>query len=72
MSSCGEWFTNGQNERLRDLIAQGKQNALTADEQAELETLLDQIDRYTERRSRALLLLKQRGHDVEQYLKLGV
>jgi hypothetical protein len=60
-----------ENERLRDLVAQGKHTLLTPDEQAELESLLDQVDHYTMIRSRALSLLQERGQDVERYLKSG-
>jgi hypothetical protein len=60
-----------QETRLRELTALGKQNLLSEDEQAELEQLIDRVDRYTLLRSQALLLLKQRGYDVEQRLRLG-
>jgi hypothetical protein len=60
-----------QESRLRELIALGKRTALTDAEQAEIESLIRLVDRYTLLRSHALLLLKQRGHDVERRLKLG-
>ena len=60
-----------QDARLRELIALGKQGQLTADEQAEMERLVDLVDHQMLLRSEALLLLKQRGHDVEKKLKLG-
>ncbi len=60
-----------QDIRLRELTALGKQGTLSADEQAEMERLVVQVDRYVLVRSRALMLLKGRGHDVEQRLRLG-
>ncbi len=57
--------------RLQELTALGKSGALSAEQQAELERLVSALDRYVLLRSQALLLLKQRGHDVEQRLKLG-
>jgi hypothetical protein len=57
--------------RLRELMARGQRAPLTEAEQAELASLIDESDRYTLLRSRALLLLKGRGHDVEARLKLG-
>lgn len=57
--------------RLQELSQKNKQGQLTAAEQREIEQLIDLIDRYMLLRSEALLLLKQRGHDVETYLKLG-
>lgn len=57
--------------QLRQLTAHGKQAPLTEAEQAELDTLIDETDRYALLRSRVLLLLKQRGHNVEARLKLG-
>ncbi len=60
-----------QDSRLRELTALGKQGRLSTEEQAELERLVDQVDRYVVVRSQALLLLKERGYDVEQRLRLG-
>lgn len=60
-----------QRERLRDLMTRGKQGDLTAAEQTELEALLDRADHFTVLRSQALRLLKQRGHDIDRYLKPG-
>ncbi len=60
-----------QDVRLRELSDLGKHGALSVDEQSELETLIDAYDQYVLLRSQALLLLKQRGHDVEKRLKLG-
>ena len=60
-----------QNSRLRDLMAQGKQGKLSEEEEAALERLIGLVDHQMLLRSEALLLLKQRGHDVEHTLKLG-
>jgi hypothetical protein len=57
--------------RLRELTARGQRAPLAEAEQAELASLIDESDRYALLRSRALLLLKGRGHDVEARLKLG-
>jgi predicted DNA-binding protein len=61
-----------QKERLRELTTQGKTGELSLGEQADLKALLDQVDRYTLLRSRALQLLQQRGHEVDRYLMMGV
>jgi hypothetical protein len=55
--------------RLRELIAQSKQTALADSEKRELEYLLELVDRSMLLRSEALLRLKERGRDVERYLK---
>ncbi|MFQ3648037.1 MAG: hypothetical protein SNJ54_05020 [Anaerolineae bacterium] len=60
-----------QDTRLRELATLGKQGQLTDDEIAEMERLVDLVDHQMLLRSEALLLLKQRGHDVEGKLKLG-
>jgi hypothetical protein len=60
-----------QDTRLRELIAMGKQGQLSDDEQVEMERLIDLVDHHMLLRSEALLLLQQRGHDVESRLKLG-
>ncbi len=54
--------------RLRELSDRGKRGNLTAEEQIELERLIGQYDRYVLLRSQALVLLKQRGQDVERRL----
>jgi predicted DNA-binding protein len=61
-----------RREHLRELTERGKQGDLTPSEQAELEALLDRVDHYTLIRSEALRLLKQRGHDIDRDLKLGI
>jgi hypothetical protein len=58
-----------QSLRLRELNGKG---SLIEAEQYELEQLIDQVDRNMLLRSEALLLLKQRGQDVDSYLKIGV
>jgi len=60
-----------QDTRLRQLVELGKQGQLSTAEQTEMEQLLDLVDHQMLLRSEALLLLKQRGHHIEQTLKLG-
>ena len=60
-----------QDVRLRELSALGKRGNLSPEEQNEVENLVEVYDRYVHLRSQSLLLLKQRGHDVERRLKLG-
>ena len=60
-----------QDARLRELMALGKQGQITAEEAEELERLIGLVDHQMLLRSEALLLLKRRGHNVEQRLKLG-
>ena len=60
-----------EDVRLRELTARGKQGALTDDEQAELAALIARADRLTLVRSRALLLLQERGYNVRDHLRLG-
>ena len=62
-------LTQKQDARLRELIALGKQGQLSADEQAEMEQLVDLVDHQMLLRSEALLLLQQRGHDIDLYLQ---
>jgi hypothetical protein len=60
-----------QDTRLRELIALGKQGQITDEEKVEMERLIDLVDHQMLLRSEALLLLKQRGHNIEKQLKLG-
>jgi hypothetical protein len=61
-------LTQKQDTRLRRLIALGKQGQLSVDEQAEMERLVHLVDHHMLLRSEALLLLQQRGHDIDTYL----
>lgn len=60
-----------QDARLRELTDLSKRGVLTNDEQIEMEGLVNAVDQYVILRSKALLLLKERGYDLEQHLKLG-
>jgi hypothetical protein len=60
-----------QSQRLHELSAKNKLERLAEDEQRELEDLLVSNDRTMLLRSEALRLLKQRGYDIEAYLKRG-
>jgi len=60
-----------QDARLQELVEQGKQGTLSTDEQIEMEQLIQLIDQQMLLRSEALLLLKQRGQDIEPYLQHG-
>ena len=60
-----------QSQRLHELSANKKLERLTEDEQHELEDLLGSNDRAMLLRSEALRLLKNRGYDIETYLKRG-
>ncbi len=60
-----------QDARLRELSAKAQEGALGENEREEMTRLVAQVDRYVLLRSQALLLLKQRGYDVEQRLRLG-
>jgi hypothetical protein len=57
--------------RLRELTAQGQHGSLSDDERAELATLIDEADRLTVLRSRALLVLQRRGHNVQDQMQRG-
>jgi len=58
-----------QSQRLHELSAKNKLEKLTEDEQSEFEHLLTLTDRAMLLRSEALLLLKNRGHDIATYLE---
>lgn len=60
-----------QDTRLRELVALGKRGQISDDERAEMERLIALVDRAMLLRSKALVILKQRGHEVEKQLKLG-
>jgi hypothetical protein len=57
--------------RLRELLALGKAGQLAEAEKKELDALIRRVDHLTLIRSTAMLLLKQRGYDVEARLNSG-
>jgi hypothetical protein len=57
--------------RLHVLTLHGKQMPLSEDEQSESEDLIDEADRLSVLRSHALRILRDRGHDIRNYLPLG-
>lgn len=61
-------FALARQTRLWELTARSKEDGLSEAENTELEQLIDKWDDYILRRSTALLILKQRGHDVEERL----
>jgi hypothetical protein len=61
-----------KSQRLHELLAAAKQNELNDATKEELSSLVDLVDRYMLLRSQALLLLKQRGQDIESYWKTGL
>jgi len=52
--------------RQRELVTKG---SLSVEEQGELQEYTGIYDRFVAARAKAILLLKQRGHDVERYLE---
>ncbi len=55
-----------QRQRRRELV---EKDPLSASEQAELHDLIAMYNRFVAVRSQALVSLKQRGYDIERYLK---
>ncbi len=60
-----------QEARLEELAAKGSAGNLTGLETKEQAQLIAAFDRYVLLRSQALVMLKQRGHDVESRLQTG-
>ena len=63
--------TLAQDSRWRELMALNKQGLMTAEQNKELDNLSDLIDRQVLLRTKALVLLKRRGHDIDAYLGFG-
>lgn len=53
---------------LSQLTALGKERELTPDEQTALEQRMNEYNQWVQRRSEAMLILKQRGHKVLEIL----
>jgi len=59
------------SDRLHFLASEEKRTTLTPEELSEFDRLVDQVNRDMLMRSKALLLLKERGHDITTYVKTG-
>ncbi len=57
-----------QDSRRRELVERGKLGIITGQESNELDNLTAAVDRLVLLRSKALVLMKQRGHDIDAYL----
>jgi hypothetical protein len=58
-------------DRLHELGGEEKRSLLSTEEQNQLDQLLAQVNRDMLLRSKALMLLKERGHDITAYVKTG-
>ena len=65
-------LTPKQQSRLHDLADRGSRGVLNNLEITELEAWVARVDHQTLLRSRALLLLKRRGHDINRYFETTV
>lgn len=65
-------LTRTQDNRMRELLDRGSEGTITEQEKAELTYYVDVVDRQMLLRSRALVLLQERGHDIYQYLNATV
>lgn len=67
-----EPFNPQDDARLSELTQLGKTGKLTAQDDAELQTLLTAYRQFIIRRSKAILILKQHGADVEAFLETEI
>ena len=65
-------LTPKQESRLSELADGGNRGILSDEEITELEAWVARVDHQMLLRSRALLLLKQRGHDINRYFETAV
>ena len=61
-------LTPSQDCRMRELLERGTEGTITKQENMELNYYVDLVDRQMLLRSRALFLLKERGHDIDVYI----
>ena len=55
-------------QRLQDLMDKNNEGTLSETEKRDFDVLADEVERQMLERSKALVLLKQRGHDIDSYL----
>ena len=64
-------LSDEETKRLHELIALGKQIPLSDEQTRELNQLVDREDYQILLRSKALLILKERGQNIDRFLKRG-
>lgn len=64
-------LTKSERQRYDTLVALGRQTTLSSAQQAELEALIDKINRQMLFRSKAVALLVERGYDVQSRFQDG-
>jgi len=65
-------LTPKQDARLRDLLDLGNQGRIRSQDEAELAQLAAMVDQQMVLRSKALVLLQRRGHDIDLYFDSAV
>jgi hypothetical protein len=68
-SIVNQRLPHDDRKRLHDLMDKNNQGMISNDERYILDALVEEVNRQMLERSRALLLLKNRGHDIDVYLK---
>jgi len=65
-------LTPKQDARLRDLLDLGNQGRIHSQDEGELAQLVAMVDQQMVLRSKALVLLQRRGHDIDLYFDSAV
>ena len=65
-------LTPKQQSRLHELLELGNMGAISEAQETESRTLVDLVENQMLLRSKALVLLKHRGHDISLYLESAV
>jgi uncharacterized protein YnzC (UPF0291/DUF896 family) len=63
-------MSRAEQKRLEQLNAAAGERALTAAEKKEQQALITAYDRSVLRRAKAMSILAQRGHDVNEFLQV--
>ena len=65
-------ITPKQDARLRELLDLGNQGRIHSRDEGELARLVALVDQQMVLRSKALVLLQRRGHDIDQYFDSAI
>jgi len=65
-------LTPKQDARLRELLDLGNRGQIHSKDEAELSQLVAMVDEQMVLRSKALVLLQRRGHDIDLYFESAV
>jgi hypothetical protein len=64
-------LAEGEDENLDSLLEKRRDNTITAEEELAIRSHMDKLNHQMLERTKALMVLQERGHDIPAYIKTG-